>query len=160
MIESQGDAKKLEEALRSTKCNLNAFDTRGFAFIHWAACYGFTKCVEVLVRCGADITLQTLVSLADLFHLKDERSAFDVAVDYEKKDTAEWIQFTASEVIVCFLVNCDPKDFFNAITNDDKSKLKNCLMDPHAKYFRNLHGMTGLHIACQCNATGGRCACF
>ena len=53
-----------------------------------------------------------------------------------------------------FFVNYDPKDFFNAITNGDKNKLKNCLMDPHAKYFRNLHGMTGLHIACQCNATG------
>ena len=112
----------MEEALRSTKCNLNAFDTRGFAFIHWAACYGFTECVEVLVRCGADITLQTLVSLANRFHLKDERSAYDVAVDYEKKGTAEWIQFTASEVIVCFLVNDDPKDFFNAITNGDKNK--------------------------------------
>ena len=61
MIESKGDAARLEEVLKATKVNLNAFDMQGFAILHWAAQCGFTHCIEVLMNFGADILLKTLV---------------------------------------------------------------------------------------------------
>lgn len=61
MIESKGNAAQLEEVLKATKVNLNAFDMQGFAILHWAAKYGFTHCIEILMKFGADILLNSLV---------------------------------------------------------------------------------------------------
>ena len=62
MIEANGDASRLEDLLKTKKVNLNAFDMNGFTILHWAAKCGYTHCIEVLMRYGADICLRTLVA--------------------------------------------------------------------------------------------------
>ena len=34
---------------------------QGYALIHWAAYYGYTECIEVLIKHGANILLNTMV---------------------------------------------------------------------------------------------------
>ena len=34
---------------------------QGYALIHWAAYYGYTECIEVLIKHGANILLNTIV---------------------------------------------------------------------------------------------------
>lgn len=65
MIESKGDSNKLDDLLANIKCNINAYDVEGCAYIHWAARLGYTSCIEVLMKYGADITLPTFVNCAD-----------------------------------------------------------------------------------------------
>ena len=61
ITESEGDGSVLEEWLKKTKFNINSYDTHGFALIHWAAQKGYTACIEMLIKHGADITNLTSV---------------------------------------------------------------------------------------------------
>ena len=74
MIESNGDASLLEEVLKTTKVNLNAFDMKGYTILHWAAKCGYTHCIEVLMRYGADIRLKTLVLLLISYQCVERRN--------------------------------------------------------------------------------------
>lgn len=66
LTESEGDVTVLEEWLKNTKFNINSYDTHGFALIHWAAQLGYTACIEMLIKYGADITNLTLVKAVDV----------------------------------------------------------------------------------------------
>ena len=51
----------LDEKLSNLEYNINAYDMQGYALIHWAAYYGYTECIEVLIKHGANILLNTIV---------------------------------------------------------------------------------------------------
>lgn len=75
---------------------------QGYALIHWAAQYGYTECIEILMKHGADITLPTLVRLVDcVFYDQEEKSVYQIAVEFGNTATAEWVKFTMDEVSVC-----------------------------------------------------------
>lgn len=61
MRKSQGSAEKLEQFLSQNELNINAYDSDGFAPIHWAAYYGYSACIETLYRHKASLELKTLV---------------------------------------------------------------------------------------------------
>lgn len=76
---------------------------QGYALIHWTARYGHTDCIQVLMEHGADITLPTLVSLLPfVFYDQDNKTVYDIAVEFGNTATAEWVKFTMDEVSVWF----------------------------------------------------------
>ena len=81
MCESHGDPEVLDGLLNSTKCNINAYDSQGYAMIHWAARYGYTACIDMLVKHGADIGIHTLVAFVFYCNTQGNKTVADVA-DY------------------------------------------------------------------------------
>lgn len=59
--ESNGDATLLDKMLTNLELNINAYDMQGYALIHWAAYYGYTECIGILIKHGANILLNTMV---------------------------------------------------------------------------------------------------
>lgn len=63
MQNSQGDAESLEQKIAQSAIDINAYDSRGFTLLHYAAQLGFDDSIYVLFKCGATLDQCTLVCL-------------------------------------------------------------------------------------------------
>ena len=84
MCESNGDPHVLDELLSDSNCNVNAYDAKGYAMIHRAASFGYSACIDMLIRYGADINLKTLSNL----------TVAEVAANAGFDGTKDWVEMT------------------------------------------------------------------
>mgnify|MGYP002580453672 FL=1 len=154
MCESNGDPHVLDELLSDSNCNVNAYDAKGYAMIHRAASFGYSACIDMLIRYGADINLKTLVMLLSLCYCsrilrwRKWQRMLDLM---ERRIGWKWRANCAMWVLIAQVTE---QDFFDAIMNNDVKEVEKLMSNPECFLFRNRHGMNGLHIACMTNSVG------
>ena len=61
MRNSQGDGETLERKIAQSTIDINAYDSKGYTLLHYAAQLGYDDCLYVLFKCGAVLDQLTLV---------------------------------------------------------------------------------------------------
>ena len=61
MRNSQGDGEALERKIAQSTIDINAYDSKGYTLLRYAAQFGYDDCLYVLFKCGAMLNQLTLV---------------------------------------------------------------------------------------------------
>ena len=143
------DKQTLETELKKIKFNINMYDEDGYSLLHWAAKNGYIECIEVLIIMGANLKIKTLVFCNCCCHnWQDGESVRSIANKNDQSSTERWLEITENNCSVFSSYFANSKDFFKAIEENNVAKVRKCLQDPNCKFYKNSHGMGGLHFAC------------
>ena len=61
MRNSKGDGETLEQKIAQSTIDINAYDSKGYTLLHYAAQLGYDDCLYVLFKYGAMLDQLTLV---------------------------------------------------------------------------------------------------